>query len=180
MKSLTIPSLPSCWPCFSLLSHSYPAVAQAPAPDPEPNIGSLLVSYNLSDLEPGVTNRLSGISLEADLKIPGTVLSVVGHVSDHGEVRFQGVGPRVTHDLGPLKLFGHYLFGNLSAGGVATCRTRREERRRDRDPHLQARSNPHRGRPRWHDSLFGGRARVPVLTLNKGETSCQQTKSSKW
>ena len=66
-------------------------------------------------------NRLSGISLEADLKIPGTVLSVVGHVSDHGEVRFQGVGPRVTHDLGPLKLFGHYLFGNLSAGGVATA-----------------------------------------------------------
>ena len=104
-----------------LLSHSYPAVAQDPAPDPEPNIGSLLVSYNLSDLEPGVTNRLSGISLEADLKIPGTVLSVVGHVSDHGEVRFQGVGPRVTHDLGPLKLFGHYLFGNLSAGGVATA-----------------------------------------------------------
>ena len=100
---------------------SAPAVAQAPAPDPEPNIGSLLVSYNLSDLEPGVTNRLSGISLEADLKIPGTVLSVVGHVSDHGEVRFQGAGPRVTHNLGPLSIFGHYLFGNLSAGGAATA-----------------------------------------------------------
>ena len=69
-----------------------------------------------------MTNRLSGISLEADLKIPGTVLSVVGHVSDHGEVRFQGVGPRVTHDLGPLSFYsGHYLFGNLSAGGVATA-----------------------------------------------------------
>ena len=104
-----------------LFSHSYPAAAQEPAPDPEPNIGSLLVSYNLSDLEPGVENRLSGISLEADLKIPGTVVSVVGHVSDHGEVRFQGAGPRVTHNIGPLSIFGHYLFGNLTAGGTATA-----------------------------------------------------------
>ena len=59
--------------------------------------------------------------MEGDLKIPGTVLSIVGHVSDHGEVSFQGVGPRVTHDLGPLSIFGHYLFGNLTAGDVATA-----------------------------------------------------------
>lgn len=100
-----------------LFSHSYPAAAQ----DAEPDVGSVLVSYNLADLEPGVENRVSGLSLEADLKIPGTVLSVVGHVSDHGAVKFSGAGPRVTHDLGPLKIFGHYLFGNLSAGGVATA-----------------------------------------------------------
>ena len=98
------------------LSRPSPVVAQD-----EPDIGSVVVSYNLSDLEPGATNRLSGLSLEADLKIPGTVLSFVGHVSDHGEVNFSGVGPRVTHDLGPLKVFGHYLFGALSAGGMATA-----------------------------------------------------------
>ena len=81
----------------------------------------MLISYNLSDLEPGATNRISGLSLEADLKIPGTVISFVGHISDHGEVNFSGVGPRVTHDLGPLSIFGHYLFGHLTAGGMATA-----------------------------------------------------------
>ena len=79
---------------------SAPAVAQD-----KPDIGSVLISYNLSDLEPGATNRISGLSLEADLKIPGTVISFVGHISDHGEVNFSGVGPRVTHDLGPLSIF---------------------------------------------------------------------------
>ena len=101
---------------LTLIALSAPAAAQD-----KPDIGSVVVSYNLSDLEPGATNRLSGLSLEADLKIPGTVLSFVGHVSDHGEVNFSGVGPRVTHDLGPLKVFGHYLFGALSAGGMATA-----------------------------------------------------------
>ena len=95
---------------------SAPLVAQ----DDNDN-GSVLISYNLADLEPGETKRLDGLSLEADLKIPGTVISVVGHVSDHGEVKFSGVGPRITHDLGPLKIFGHYLFGHLTAGGVATA-----------------------------------------------------------
>ena len=85
-----------------------------------PDHGSVLLNYNLADLEPGVTNRLSGLSLEADVKIPGTVVSFVGHVSDHGEVNFSGAGPRITHDLGPLKIYGHYLFGNLTSGGVAT------------------------------------------------------------
>lgn len=104
-----------------LMLFSIPAVAQdPPEPDPAPNIGSLLVSYNLADLEPGATDRSSGVSIEADLKVPGTVLSFVGHVSDHGEVKFGGAGPRITHDLGPFKVFGHYLFGNLTAGGVAT------------------------------------------------------------
>ena len=92
-----------------------------PSPEPAPNIGSVLVSFNLADLEPGAMDRASGLQLEADLKVPGTVLSFVGHVSDHGEVKFQGAGPRVTHDLGPFSLFGHYLFGNLSAGGMATA-----------------------------------------------------------
>ena len=106
---------------LTLLLLSAPVVAQTdPKPTPEPNIGSVVVSYNLADLEPGATDRSSGVSLEADLKIPGTVISFVGHVSDHGEVKFGGAGPRITHDLGPLKIFGHYLFGNLTAGGVAT------------------------------------------------------------
>ena len=98
------------------LSQPSPTLAQD-----EPDIGSVVVSYNLSDLEPGATNRLSGLSLEADLKVPGTVISFVGHVSDHGMVKFSGAGPRVTHDLGPVSIFGHYLFGHLTSGGVATA-----------------------------------------------------------
>ena len=95
-------------------------VAPAAVAEAAPDHGSVVVSYNLADLEPGVTDRLSGLSLEADLKVPGTVLSFVGHVSDHGEVNFSGAGPRITHDLGPLSIYGHYLFGHLTAGGVAT------------------------------------------------------------
>ena len=108
---------------FSLMLFVQTAVAQdpVPEPEPEPDIGSVLVSYNLADLEPGVMDRASGLQLEADLKIPGTVISVVGHLSDHGEVNFSGVGPRITHDLGPLAIFGHYLFGHLTAGGEATA-----------------------------------------------------------
>ena len=101
---------------FFVLSFASLAVAQTPT-----DHGSVLISYNLADLEPGVTNRLSGLSLEADLKLPGTVLSFVGHVSNHGEVTFAGAGPRVTHDFGPLAVFGHYLFGNLTGGGAATA-----------------------------------------------------------
>ena len=96
-----------------------PAQAQT---DPAEFRGSVLVSYNLADLQPGMmADRASGWQLEGDVKLPGTVLSIVGHVSDHGEVQFQGVGPRITHDLGPISIFGHYLFGNLSAGGMATA-----------------------------------------------------------
>ena len=108
----------------ALLLSTLPAVAQ----DPEPDIGSVLVSFNLADLEPGVTDRAAGLSLEADLKVPGTVLSFVGHVSDHGQVKFSGAGPRVTHDLGRLSIFGHYLFGHIDLGwrgdGLGSTRKR--------------------------------------------------------
>ena len=104
-----------------LLVFAAPFAFAQDAPEPAPDIGSVVVNFNLADLEPGATNRLSGLSLEADLKIPGTVISFVGHVADHGKVNFAGAGPRITHDLGPLKIYGHYLFGNLSSGGVATA-----------------------------------------------------------
>ena len=95
------------------------ALAQEPAP--EPSIGSVLVAYNLAELEPGNINRLAGFQIEADLKIPGTVLSFVGHLSNTDPVGFTGAGPRITHDLGPLSVFGHYLFGDISGGDVATA-----------------------------------------------------------
>ena len=98
---------------------SFPAAAQTPDPAPEDR-GTVLVSFNLADLEPGVTDRLAGLQIEADLKILGTVLSFVGHVSKTDPVGFVGAGPRVTHDLGPLSVFGHFLFGRVSDGDMAT------------------------------------------------------------
>ena len=101
------------------IAFAMPAAAQAP--DPAHDRGSVLIAYNLADLEPGVTDRLAGLHLEADLTVPGTVLSFVGHISRTDPVGFAGVGPRVTHDLGPISVFGHYLFGNVTGGDVATA-----------------------------------------------------------
>ena len=98
-----------------------PAFAQPPDPAPVQDRGSVLIAYNLADLEPGVPDRSAGFSVEGDVRIPGTVLSIVGHVSKTAPVSFGGIGPRITHDLGPFAVFGHYLFGNLSAGAVATA-----------------------------------------------------------
>ena len=74
---------------LTLIALSAPAAAQD-----KPDLGSVVVSYNLNDLAPGVANRASGLSLEADLKVPGTVLSFVGHVSDHGAVKFSRASGR--------------------------------------------------------------------------------------
>ena len=108
--------LTSLFVSVMLLFLALPSAAQAP----EPDRGSVLISYNLADLEPGATDRLAGFQIEADLKIPGTVLSFVGHISNTDPVGFAGVGPRVTHDLGPLSVFGHYLFGSVSGGTMPT------------------------------------------------------------
>ena len=108
-----------------------PSAAQSP---PQPVLqgwgGSVLGTFNLTDLEPGM-DRASGFGLEADLRLPGTVLSFVGHVSDTGAASFRGVGPRVMHGIKcalvdgaekcRLSVFGHYLFGDLTAGGIATA-----------------------------------------------------------
>ena len=99
------------------IAYTLPVWAQDPAHDR----GSVLIAYNLADLEPGVTDRLAGLHLEADLTVPGTVLSFVGHISRTDPVGFAGVGPRVTHDLGPVSIYGHYLFGNVTGGDVATA-----------------------------------------------------------
>ena len=75
------------------LAVSLAAVPVHAQTDPPEFRGSVLVAYNLADLQPGaMADRASGWQLEGDVKLPGTVLSIVGHVSDHGEVEFRASG----------------------------------------------------------------------------------------
>lgn len=93
--------------------------AQAPTPAQEPR-AFVLVSYNAANLGAGM-DRLGGIQFEADYKpTDGNVVSFTGHVSNHDGRVFVGAGPRATWDLGPVHLFGHYVFGQVSVNGMHT------------------------------------------------------------
>ena len=96
---------------IAFLAVSFPALAQN-APDPAPDRGGILATYSLAHPDPAQGR----ISLEADLRVGGTPLLLVGHVSEDGG----GVGPQVKHDLGPVTLFGHTLIGTFSTGADAT------------------------------------------------------------
>ena len=93
-----------------------PALAQEPAPEPPPQFGALL-SY---DTVGGGVNGLSG---ELDGSLEGWPLSMVAHVG-HGAQGVRGaVGPRLTHDFGPVSLLGHYLYGAVGVGPNAATNT---------------------------------------------------------
>ena len=96
---------------LAFLSVSFPALAQD-APDPAPDRGGILATYSLAHPNPAQGR----ISLEADLRVGGTPLLILGHVSEDGA----GVGPQVKHDIGPVTLFGHTLIGSFSTGSDAT------------------------------------------------------------
>ena len=84
-------------------------------PDPAaPDRGGILATYSLAHPDPAPAQ--GRISIEADLRVGGTPLLLVGHVSEDGG----GVGPQVKHDLGPVTLFGHTLIGTFSTGADAT------------------------------------------------------------
>ena len=95
---------------IACLAVSIPAVAQAPAAFET----GFLVSYQLADLES--PDPLTGFAAEVDFSFSGIPVSIVGHVSKTAPASFTGAGLRVTHDLGPLEVFGHYLFGSLKTG----------------------------------------------------------------
>ena len=78
----------------------------------------LLVSYNLADVE--AADPLTGFAAEVDFRFGGLPISFVGHVSSTDPQSFTGAGLRITHDVGPLEVFGHYLFGSLKTGSDAT------------------------------------------------------------
>ena len=92
----------------TLLALSAPALAQDAPSLAGPDRGGVLAIYSLANPDPA-TGR---ISVEADLRVGGTPLLFVGHVSDDGA----GVGPQVRHDVGPFVLFGHTLIGSFTTG----------------------------------------------------------------
>ena len=84
-----------------------PAMAQEPAPAPQ--FGALL-SY---DTAAGGVHGLSG---ELDGSLEGWPVSMVAHVG-HGPQGVRGaVGPRLTHDFGPVSILWHYLYGAVGVG----------------------------------------------------------------
>ena len=82
-----------------------PAMAQEPAPQ----FGALL-SYDT------VAGGVNGLSGELDGSLEGWPVSMVAHVG-HGPQGVRGaVGPRLTHDFGPVSILGHYLYGAVGVG----------------------------------------------------------------
>ena len=83
------------------------AVQNAPDPAPAPDRGGILATYSLAHMAPS----MGRIALEADVRIAGTPLLFLGHVSEDGA----GVGPQVRHDVGSVTLFGHTLIGSFES-----------------------------------------------------------------
>ena len=115
--ALLVPGIVSAQEPIHLSMNSFASQSPSPAPMPEdtPDIGGLLVTYNLADLEPGMS-RGAGFGFEADLRVPGApAVSLVGHISKTNPRSFAGVGPRFSYVLGPVHIFGHYIFGSLES-----------------------------------------------------------------
>ena len=86
-----------------------PAAAFAQAPDPDR--GGVLVDYAIGHAQP----QDGRVRFEADVRLGSTPVLLVGHVLDGGA----GVGPRVQHNIGPITIYGHTLFGDWSTGAAA-------------------------------------------------------------
>ena len=101
---------------LALLLPAAPAMAQDPAPDTAPQFGALL-SYDT------VAGSVNGLSGELDGSLEGWPVSMVAHVG-HGAQGVRGaVGPRLTHDFGPVSILGHYLYGAVGVGPNAATNT---------------------------------------------------------
>ena len=94
-----------------------PALAQTPPVPADSWQTGFLVSYNIADR--GDVDPFDGLAAEVDFRFDGTPISVVGHVSRTEPSDYTGAGLRITHDVGPFELFGHYLFGKASTGDDA-------------------------------------------------------------
>ena len=89
-----------------------PSFAWAQDAPAQPDRGGILATYSLAHMAPS----MGRIALEADVRIAGTPLLFLGHVSEDGA----GVGPQVRHDVGSVTLFGHTLIGSFTSGMDAT------------------------------------------------------------
>ena len=88
-----------------------PGTAWSQTPAPSPSRGGVLLAYATGHEAPD-TGRWG---IEADLRVGGTPLLIVGHVTDGSG----GIGPKVQHNLGPIVLYGHTLFGTFETGADA-------------------------------------------------------------
>ena len=88
-----------------------PGTAWSQTPAPSPSRGGVLLAYATGHEAPD-TGRWG---VEADLRVAGTPLLIVGHVTDGSG----GIGPKVQHNIGPITLYGHTLFGTFETGADA-------------------------------------------------------------
>ena len=91
---------------LAVLALAAPVLAQD-----APDRGGILGTYSLAHPAPAAGR----LAVEVDLRVGGTPLLLVGHVSEDGA----GVGPQVKHNLGPVALFGHMLIGSFQTGVAA-------------------------------------------------------------
>ena len=96
---------------LAALALSMPAAAQSTVPGWDSGV---LVTYNLANQ--GDVDPLDGLAVEVDFRFDGIPVSIVGHVSRTEPSSYTGAGLRITHDIGPFELFGHYLFGQARTG----------------------------------------------------------------
>ena len=82
----------------------------------EPDRGGILVDYSTAHPAPNDGR----FRLEVDYRIAGTPVMLVAHMTQDGDA---GVGPRVTHDVGPITIYGHALYGDWSVGRDAEMRS---------------------------------------------------------
>ena len=94
---------------FLVFALMLPAGAFAQAPDMDR--GGVLVDYALGHAQP----QDGRVRFEADVRLGSTPVLLVGHVLRGAG----GVGPRVQHNIGPIVLYGHTLFGDWSTGAAA-------------------------------------------------------------
>lgn len=95
------------------LALAAPAVAQDAPAEPDRR-GGIILTYHLQDPALG----LDGLSLEGDWHPEGSEwISVAGHLSPDGNASgFSGAGPRLHLPIGPVRLYGHYLLGDIAEG----------------------------------------------------------------
>ena len=96
---------------IALLALSLALIGSASAQD-APQVGALV------SLDTHVSGA-AGLSFEVDAELQETPLSFVGHMGAVQDGAHAAAGLRVGHALGPVRVFGHWLYGAVGLGADA-------------------------------------------------------------